>query len=144
MAGQPLKLADYRGKLVFVDFWATWCAPCVAEMPNILKVHERFHADGFEVIGISLDGSAATVRRFVKNKQIPWPQILAEGGERGPLATSYGVAGIPATYLIGPDGKVLAKDLRGRKLLQRVESEMAKLKADKQATQPSVGHGGEK
>jgi len=131
--GKTIRLADQRGKLVYVDFWATWCAPCVAEMPNVAKAYEKFNADGLVVIGISFDRDADALRRFVEQRKIPWPQILAEGAERGPLAQAYGVAGIPATFLIGPDGTVLERDLRGERLLQRVEEEIKKLKAAPQA-----------
>ncbi len=97
-------------------------------MPNVKKAYERFGDDGLVVIGISFDDRAETVRRFAKQRDVSWPQVLAERGAQGPLAEAYGVAGIPATFLVGPDGKVVAKDLRGKKLLSAIEKEMDKLK----------------
>lgn len=123
--GRKLSLADLRGKVVFIDFWATWCAPCVAEIPNVMKVYEEHGDDGLVVIGISFDRDAKTVQNFIKRKAMPWPQMLA----KGELAKRYGLAGIPATFLVGPDGKVVAKDLRGEALIKRVAKEIRKLKA---------------
>jgi peroxiredoxin len=122
-----LKLSDFRGKVVLIDFWATWCAPCVAELPNVKKAYERFGSDGFVVISISFDQSAATAKKFAASQGMTWPQVWVQGGDKSPLATLYNVAGIPATFLVGPDGKVVAKDLRGEKLISAVEQEVRKL-----------------
>jgi len=121
---QRIQLASCRGKVVLIDFWATWCAPCVAELPHIKRAYEKYADEGLVIIGISFDRDAETVRRFVTRHQLPWPQIWAEHGNKNPLAIAYGVGGIPANFLIDPYGKLIAKDLRGQKFLQAVEKEI--------------------
>lgn len=123
-----IKLSDFRGKIVLIDFWATWCAPCVAELPNVTKAYEQFADKGLVVISISFDKDAATARKFARGKQMTWPQIWADGGDKSDLAKLYNVSGIPATFLIGPDGKVVAKDLRGDKLLASVRKQVEAIK----------------
>jgi peroxiredoxin len=122
--GQTLRLADLRGKTVLIDFWATWCAPCVAELPNIRKLHETYADDGLVIIGVSFDRDAATAHRYVEQKGLGWRQIWADGAHEGPLAKQYHVRAIPATYLIGPDGKVIARDLRGDDLAAKVRESL--------------------
>jgi peroxiredoxin len=126
--GEPLRLADLRGKVVLIDFWATWCAPCVREMPNVEKAYTELAADGFVVVGVSLDDSAETVKRFRDQRKLPWKQVWAEGGAAGELAKKYNVTAVPATFLIGPDGKVVGKDLRGKALLDAARKEVSKLR----------------
>jgi peroxiredoxin len=122
--GRQIRLDDLRGKVVLLDFWATWCAPCLAEMPNLKRAVDRYGKDGqFIVIGISLDSDAEFVRRFVQQRGIGWAQIVLGPAELNPVAKKYNVLGVPATFLIGPDGKVVAKDLRGL----RLDAELTKL-----------------
>ena len=125
--GKPFKLSELRGKVVLIDFWATWCGPCVAELPNVKKLHEQFGGEHFEVVGVSFDRDAATARKFVGARQLPWTQIWAEKADEGPIADIYGVGGIPATFLIGADGKVIERDMRGEVLTAAVGREVRKL-----------------
>jgi thiol-disulfide isomerase/thioredoxin len=117
--GQPFDQKSLAGKVVLVDFWATWCGPCVAEIPNVLAQYEKYHDKGFEVVGISLDEDRETLEKFVAEQKIPWPILYEKpGGEgwRHPLATYYGISGIPTVILIGRDGNVVTLNARGEKL----------------------------
>ncbi|MDE0638049.1 MAG: redoxin family protein [Candidatus Poribacteria bacterium] len=122
--GNPISLADYRGKVVLLDFWAVWCGPCVGEIPNIKEVYEKYHDKGFDVIGVSFDKDEAVVREFIKEKEIPWRQILDSGGFKGVFAEQYGVRGIPAPFLIDRNGKVISVNARNQLLGELVASEI--------------------
>ncbi len=112
LAGNPVRLSDLRGKVVLVDFWATWCAPCLAELPNLTLAYERYHKRGFEIISVSLDEKPDAVVDFVKARKIPWPQVH-DGTAGGDPVAAFGVANLPASYLIAPDGTVARLDSRG-------------------------------
>lgn len=115
--GQSVSLASLHGKVVLIDFWATWCRPCIAEIPHIRRVYEQHHASGFEVIGVSLDQNRDALKAFLARERLPWPQIFdadAPPGQR--LAERYGVKFIPHTLLIGRDGQIIASSLRGSEL----------------------------
>ncbi|MFO0926815.1 MAG: redoxin domain-containing protein [Gemmataceae bacterium] len=125
LQGGPLDVKDYRGKVVLVDFWATWCLPCVGELPHVQAAYDKYHDRGFEVVAVSLDDSRQELTAFVRDRQLPWPQVFFdEEGKRGwanPLAKEHGVEGIPATFLLDREGRVIARDLRGAMLEQVVE-----------------------
>ena len=122
--GKPISLADYRGKVVLLDFWAVWCGPCLGEIPRIKAVYEKYHAQGFDVIGVSLDEDAAVLREFIKEQEIPWRQILDGDGFGGAFAKRYGIRSIPAPFLIDRVGKVISVKARGRLLEELVSSEI--------------------
>lgn len=124
--GTTVDLAAYRGKIVLVDFWATWCGPCVDELPNVMAAYEKYHDKGFEVIGISLDKDGDKLAAFTKEKKMAWPQVFDGKGWQSKLAQAYNIRGIPATFLLDREGKIAAKDLRGDALSKKVGELLAK------------------
>ena len=111
--GAPISISKYHGKVVLVDFWATWCQPCVEELPNVLAAYAKYHDKGFEIVGISLDQNEDQMKRFIADKKITWQQYFDGKGFDSKLGQKYGVSAIPATYLIDGDGKIVARNLRG-------------------------------
>jgi thiol-disulfide isomerase/thioredoxin len=125
LEGKSLNSADYRGKVVLVDFWATWCGPCKAEIPNIKQNYTNYHDKGFEVVGISLDtGPSEKLVDFVKKEEVPWT-ICRDIDSPAKLVEYYGIRGIPTMILIGRDGKVVSLNARGAGLGSLVEKALA-------------------
>jgi peroxiredoxin len=123
--GNTVRLSDYRGKVVLLDFWASWCAPCRHEMPNVKRVYDAYHAQGLEIIGISLDRAVSDARSFADEHGMSWIQVWdSQSGGPGP-ADQYGVTAIPMTFLIDRDGMVREIGLRGSALDAPIEGLLA-------------------
>ena len=121
LAGKPVRLADFRGKYVLVDFWATWCAPCTVEIPRMQAAYAKYKAKGFEIVAVSLDEAKGVVDDYVKARKLPWKQVHNATSD-GDLVEAFGVKTIPATFLIDPAGKIVRLELRGVALDRALET----------------------
>jgi thiol-disulfide isomerase/thioredoxin len=119
LGGRAVDLKKYKGKVVLIDFFATWCGPCREEIPNISKCYRAYRKRGFEVVGVSLDRDRKTIADFLDKEKYPWTVLLDQYEARGTdksLATYYGLFTIPQMILVGKDGRVLSIDVRGQRL----------------------------
>jgi thiol-disulfide isomerase/thioredoxin len=123
--GKEIDLEKMKDKVILVDFWATWCGPCIAEMPNVTAAYETYKDKGFEVVGISLDEDKAAVVKFIADNKMPWPQFVDGKGWENELAQRFGIRSIPATFLVGKGGRIVASNLRGPDLEAAIEKALA-------------------
>lgn len=115
-AGKPIKLSDFKGKYVLIDFWASWCGPCRGENPNIVKAYAIYHEKGLEILGVSLDTKKEAWIKAITDDKLTWKQVSDLQGWGNEVAVLYEIHSVPANLLIDPTGKVIAKDLRGEEL----------------------------
>jgi len=127
MDGKDVSPADYKGKVLLIDFWATWCGPCMQELPNVLAAYEKHHAAGFEILGISLDRERDKDKlvQTIKDKGMSWRHVFDGKYWQAEIAQLHDVSAIPFTILIGRDGKVIATNVRGEKLEAMVAKALA-------------------
>lgn len=120
--GKNIRVSDYvsKNKYTLVDFWASWCGPCRAEMPNVVKAYNDYHTKGFEVVGVSFDNNKEAWVKAIGQLQMPWPQMSDLKGWGCAAAPIYNIKGIPANVLINQKGEIVAKDLRGEDLLKKL------------------------
>lgn len=120
--GKTIKVSDYvqKNKYTLIDFWASWCGPCRAEMPNVVKAYNLYHKKGFEVVGVSFDNNKAAWVKAIKTLKLPWPHMSDLKGWGCAAAPIYNVKGIPANVLVDQDGTIVGKNLRGEELLNKM------------------------
>lgn len=114
--GKVIRLADFKGKYVLVDFWASWCGPCRQENPNIVKVFNQYKNKNFTILGVSLDDDKADWLKAIKDDKLTWSHVSELKRWDSPIVNLYKVEGIPASFLLDPQGKIIAKNLRGEAL----------------------------
>jgi len=120
--GRQIPLRSLAGKVVLVDFWATWCRPCVKELPNLQALYAKHSNEGFEIVGLSLDSAPATVDRYVEEKGIAWPICYLDQGWKDPIVTGYGVNALPSMWLYDRTGTLRFYNQRGAALRDAVEA----------------------
>jgi len=121
-AGQPVSLGDFRGKVLLVDFWASWCVPCKAEMPNVIAAYQKYNDQGFEILGVSLDEARADMDGYLAEQPgMKWRQICDEKGWQAAIGQMYRVSSIPTSFLLDRQGRIVKIGLRGEDLSAAVE-----------------------
>jgi thiol-disulfide isomerase/thioredoxin len=110
--GRAVDLSQMAGKVVLIDFWATWCGPCLAEIPNVKKAYNELHEKGFEIIGVSFDNDIETMKKFVAVNEMPWPQYCDGGGWKSAINKDFAINAIPTMYLVDKNGVLRETDAR--------------------------------
>ena len=114
--GQQVTLSSYRGKYLLLVFWASWCGSCREEIPHLMDIHEKYHADGLDILSVSVDNKKEAWEKALAESNMPWTQVSDLKGLKSAVAKLYGVQGVPAVWLINADGKIVAHNIRGEQL----------------------------
>jgi len=128
LGGGTARLSDYisRNKITVIDCWASWCRPCMEEMPNVARLYRKYHSLGVEVVGVSFDEDETAWNSAVKNNDMIWPQMGELKGWDNQMFNVYGVHGIPHTIIVNQKGKIVAENVRGEALINAVAKELSK------------------
>jgi peroxiredoxin len=132
-SGEELSLSNLKGKVVLLDFWATWCGPCIIEMPAVKATWQKYQNDNFVIVGVSLDNSKKAFDTFIKKEGITWMQYFDGAGWDNKIARLYNVHSIPTTVLIDHQGVIRAVGLRGQQLYKKIGDLLGQIKQDKNA-----------
>jgi thiol-disulfide isomerase/thioredoxin len=139
ISGDRFSLDDFRGKVVLIDFWATWCGPCVRELPNVRRVYEKHKDDGLIIISISLDFDRSRFRTFVRRNDMPWHHVMEGGGWDTRLAKKYGIRSIPSMFVLDHDGVVIADSAHGEELEKVIAGALEAMPDEAIADGPAAG-----
>jgi len=127
MDGKPVNLADYKGKYVMIDFWASWCGPCRNENPNVVRLYNQYKSKGFNILGISLDEDKHAWQQAIYADKLTWQHASDLKKFEGPTERLYHIEAIPSNFIIDPQGNIIAKNITGKSLEDFLNKTFTKL-----------------